>query len=827
MSCPCDVPVHPPRLAIPAGLARIPRQIAGFPELRRAILAAIGERPPLDGWRARGGDDFGVLLVEMWAYVADVTAFYDEVIAHEGYLGTARREPSLRKLVALLGYRPRPATAASVLLAAIAEGRLPVTLPAGTAFRSGAFEAEPPQIFELTAAAVIHPLANRWKVGPPRPPTAGALADSMAGGTGAGGGGGTASFERLLLEPGSGAPAAGDPLLIEAASPAATALRTVESLTEIEGVDGERYLEVALDRPLDLAAATPVAGLKLSRPTQRAGLWPHGNSGGIDVLDSTGTASLVLDGLHRQLRAGDPIAIEKGSGDRRWFRVETVSEPLMQIAPGGVTEVEDSDGDTTTVTAPPIKAPATRLHLDAAINAAGRKPPGAADWAANDAGTLTVRYLFAGAGKATGERLSEVAAGAVGTTLALGAAAAGGGRRFEAPPADALPGRFLIEDLDGRGAEVTGAIDPRARTLTLDSGAGWEGALAPPLTVYGNVLEASRGETVAAEVLGSGDAALASQTFALAKKPLSYVAAPAAGNESGVASTLAVRVGGILWSEVPSFFGAGPEDEIYIVRHGDDGGTEVTFGDGVRGRRLPSGVDNVVASYRFGAGAAAPPAGSVAQLARPVAGLSSVTNPLAAFGGADAEGPAELTTAAPRSALLLGRAVSIQDFEAAARVQAGVRAARAEWRWHGRRQMPVVALAYIGDQGVAADVGAALRHLAEPGVPLAVEVAEPVPLELSLDLEIDPRHVEDDVAAAVREALLTGDGALLAPERIGIGRPLVRSRLVERALSVTGTRAVRQILADGAPFPELALDPGAGRWFDLEAGGLAVNGRES
>ncbi len=236
----------------------------------------------------------------------------------------------------------------------------------------------------------------------------------------------------------------------------------------------------------------------------------------------------------------------------------------------------------------------------------------------------------------------------------------------------------------------------------------------------------------------------------------------------------------------------------------------------------------MVASYRFGAGAAAPPAGSITQLARPVAGLSSVTNPLAASGGADAEGPAELRRrgAALGAAASAGRSRS-RTSRPPPRVQAGVRAARAEWRWHGRRQMPVVALAYIGDSGVAADVGAALRHLAEPGVPIAVEVAEPVPLELSLDLEIDPRWVEDDVAAAVRAALLSGDGALLAPERIGIGRPLFRSRLVERALSVTGTRAVRQILADGAPFPELALDPGAGRWFDLEAGGLAVNGRES
>ena len=81
--CPCDLFEHPLPLAIPAGLTTIPRQIAGFPEFRRAMLAAIRRYPALYHWRARSDDDFGIMLLEMWAYVADVQSFYDEVIAHE------------------------------------------------------------------------------------------------------------------------------------------------------------------------------------------------------------------------------------------------------------------------------------------------------------------------------------------------------------------------------------------------------------------------------------------------------------------------------------------------------------------------------------------------------------------------------------------------------------------------------------------------------------------------------------------------------------------------------------------------------------------------
>ena len=141
-ACPCDKLVHPLPLNIGAGLAHLPRQIAHFPEFRRAMLASLKQYPALGNWRAREQDDLGVMLLEMWAYVCDSLSFYDEVLADEAYLGTAQLRPSLRRLVALIGYRPAPAVSATVSLAAFAEGRIPVKLPLGTAFRSGAFEGD-------------------------------------------------------------------------------------------------------------------------------------------------------------------------------------------------------------------------------------------------------------------------------------------------------------------------------------------------------------------------------------------------------------------------------------------------------------------------------------------------------------------------------------------------------------------------------------------------------------------------------------------------------------------------------------------------------------
>src|SRR5690606_12356625 len=143
-----------------------------------------------------------------------------------------------------------------------------------------------------------------------------------------------------------------------------------------------------------------------------------------------------------------------------------------------------------------------------------------------------------------------------------------------------------------------------------------------------NVVTATRGESVFNEVLGSGDPRQKNQQFELRRKPLTYLSAPS--QPRGIASTLRVFVDGVAWTEVRSFFGSGPEDQVYIVRHDDEQETLITFGDGVRGARLPSGVDNVIANYRFGSGAAAPPARAIEQIARPVEGLRAVVSPIAA-----------------------------------------------------------------------------------------------------------------------------------------------------------------------------------------------------
>jgi hypothetical protein len=219
-----------------------------------------------------------------------------------------------------------------------------------------------------------------------------------------------------------------------------------------------------------------------------------------------------------------------------------------------------------------------------------------------------------------------------------------------------------------------------------------------------------------------------------------------------------------------------------------------------------------------------PPSGSIIQIARPVKGLKSVRSPVAPYGGADAEPADSLRKYAPRSALLLGRAVSLPDLEAAAITYAGVRAVAAEWRWSGERQVPAAHIWYLADGDLTELLRQKLRSLTQPDTPIVVEPATATPTVLSIQLATDPRRFEDDILKAGRVALMDTETGLLPPERLGISKPLFRSRLFDFLLQVPGVISVTGLNFNSAPFEEYGIKPDAGCYFDF-TGGLILNGR--
>ena len=224
--------------------------------------------------------------------------------------------------------------------------------------------------------------------------------------------------------------------------------------------------------------------------------------------------------------------------------------------------------------------------------------------------------------------------------------------------------------------------------------------LAVPLRLLLDVVPVSRGTTVSGEVLGSGNAALANQSFTLAKSPLTYLASAA-----GAASTLTIYVDGVEWKEVPSFYQQAPDARVFVVsRSPDQTVTTVTFGDGVNGARLTSGTGNVVASYRYGSGAASPPARRLTTISQPQPNLASIQNPVAVSGGADPQAPDDVRADAPASTFTFGRAISATDYEIVASRAPGVARAAAVWTFDRAAQRTLVTV-YVGDDQAAVGRG--------------------------------------------------------------------------------------------------------------------------
>jgi hypothetical protein len=310
-----------------------------------------------------------------------------------------------------------------------------------------------------------------------------------------------------------------------------------------------------------------------------------------------------------------------------------------------------------------------------------------------------------------------------------------------------------------------------------------------PLTLMGNIAEASHGETQRQDALGSGNAARPFQSFPVPPGEITHL--PQATGIRPVPQ-VDLRVDGVLWQEVPHLYGRGVKERAYTLRLAAEGDPVVTGGDGVRaGARFPTGALNVRLTRRLGAGLA----GNLKEgqlsiaLEKPV-GLKVVTNPLPSSGGAPGETAEDARHAAPDGVRTFGRIVSLQDFAALA--TASGLAARAYVTWVWNRMERTAHLTVAGPGGAAlspenlALLHAQLTESRDPNRPLMIANLVRVPIVVEAKLLRDPAREADAVMQAARQALL----AAFAFEVVGIGRPVHLSDVFAVLQGVMGVTAV-------------------------------------
>ncbi|NJO18082.1 MAG: putative baseplate assembly protein [Thioploca sp.] len=305
------------------------------------------------------------------------------------------------------------------------------------------------------------------------------------------------------------------------------------------------------------------------------------------------------------------------------------------------------------------------------------------------------------------------------------------------------------------------------------------------VTIYANVVKATHGET-REEVLGSGSGSQIFQSFSLSQTPLTHLAA---ATPTGTETTLAVRVNDVRWHEADNLFTLGATDRSYITQTNEANKTSIVFGNGQHGARLPSGVENVKATYRFGTGKPGNVAAKqISLLATKPLGVKAVINPLPASGGADREQRDQARRNAPLAIMTLDRLVSVADYANLARTFAGIGKASAARLTDGQRQLMHLTIAGADDIPIETysdlylNLCQTLCKYGDPYQPIQVSIRKLKLLVISAQVRVLPDYQWELVELKIRKQLLD----MFSFEHRELGQDALSSEAISAIQSVEG-----------------------------------------
>jgi predicted phage baseplate assembly protein len=801
------------------GLATIARRLGSHSQFKASMLAALSDagQPALRALTTREGDDFSIALIDAWAAVADVLAFYQERSANEFYTRTATERLSILHLARLIGYELRPGVAASASLAFMLEeapgAPLKTTIDAGAKVQSIPGPGEKPQMFETIEKIEAR---REWNAIRPRltkrHPIDGETKDplyfaGLASGLKAGDGlllspeGGTPVFRQIAkvtqepeqqrtkvdLEPLSANPGSNSPSPASSNAPKnkkiSSADLQAESITKNFAIaDFFANQKATLPPPPGVLVFRSRAAIfghnapkwhslpisqrvgELHPMTQQLVLGAYSvpsawveyltEDGIVNVTlenypgEDPGSANVYLDRTYPEIVKTSWVVLKDGANTVLYQVQDTAELSKADFAlTAKVTRLTlDKPDDfekfairTTTVFAQSEELPLARLPIDAPVS-----------------GTLI--------------ELDDLVELFVGQTVIICGELK-----------DNLGVRACEQATIAKANHVFTETE-RFTQITLDA---LENAyVRKTVTIYANIAPATHGETVQ-DVLGSGDASQRFQRFTLRQPPLTYISAK---TPSGAESTLQVRVNDLLWHEAPAFFGRGPQERVFITRRSDDGQTTVEFGGGAR---LPTGQENVRATYRRGIGVQGlVKADQLSLLMTRPLGVKGVTNPLPSDGADDPESLADARENAPLTVLTLDRVVSLQDYEDFAGAFAGIGKALATWTWNGRTRAVFVTVAGPNGADVSADSNenllGAMQKAGDPHVALVVASYRKALFRIVASVKIDANYLPEKVLVAVEQTLRVA----FSFEARGFGQPVAMSEIIAAIHAVPGVVAV-------------------------------------
>ena len=286
---------------------------------------------------------------------------------------------------------------------------------------------------------------------------------------------------------------------------------------------------------------------------------------------------------------------------------------------------------------------------------------------------------------------------------------------------------------------------------------------------------------------------------------------PVGKAQPAIALLIDFPTGRQLWQAVPDLLASSEFDRHFTVEVDAEGRPTVRFGDDEYGRR-PFEATKFTAVYRVGNGRTGNVgAEAMVHAVRPSLAplwpaIRKIRNPLPAKQGIDPETIEEVRQHAPAEFRAEQfRAVVEADYTAAARKLPQVAGAVASFRWTGSWYTVFVGVDPRDPKDLITEPGGRtrleprllnlvqdfLKRYKLAGYDLEIRCAEYVPLEIALELCVEPDHFRGDVAKAVQQALSNGlnaDGSrgFFHPDNFTFGQPVYLSGIYAAIEAVPG-----------------------------------------
>ncbi len=815
------------------GLKAINYRVGNYSQFRESLLTRLSTAglPALRKLTTRDNDDFTIALLDAWACVSDVLTFYQERIANESYLGTATEQISILELARLIGYELRPGVAASSYLAFILDdttgpsgqlsasglpqrkgATISVKIDTGTRVQSVPGPNEKPQTFETTEPVEAYAEWNDIKPRLTQPQAAvrdniiiisGTFNDLRAG-------------DVIMIADGLKLKKIMKVSLDEEAKTTWLYLDVAHSLpsfTEPSVIPDSGMLAFREKAPLSTIAVKNIISktwaaedLSVLVQTQQWTINDLQESISAELLRQSSSENKVFVFRKRAsvfgYNAGMQVTYTGQTPDEQssWKDWDIkgkeatnkiyLDSTYEQILPGSYVAVQKSTDSLDQATVYKVEGVDIRSRSDYGLSSKSTVVtiPSSTNWW-EDKSTLkairsitihvqTVPLILAE---------SPIAEDVSGDTVML--------NRFYP---DLKKGRVII--LSGDRNDLKGASSSEMRmlkdvllvkgfsTLVFDQPLAYR-YIRKSVSINANVAPATHGETVK-EVLGSGDYSKSFQKFVLKQPPLTFISADA---PSGTLSTLEIRVNDLLWHEVSSLYEHEPNEHIYTTRQDDSGKTTVIFGDGINGSRLPTGQENIRATYRKGIGTGGlVKANQLAQLITRPLGVKGVTNPLPANGAEDREVMADAGSNARLTIYTLDRIVSLKDYEDFARAFAGISKSLANWTWSGQKQSIYITVAGYNGAAVVkpgklhTNLLTAIGKSGIPGVSVTIDSYQARFFRVKASVKVHPGYIPEKVITSVEQQLR--DNFSFAQR--AFGQPVTFSEVITVMQNVSGVIAV-------------------------------------